>query len=217
MIDYKDLKNGDVIAMIIEEYDEIRIVIVDRVENSATDIHKLYTYAEMEKSSNIFESSLFLEKDEPGYSYNLNDCVIRYAEDEEKIDLYDAIGKHFTEEYDKNWYKHFTDSSYFDIQDYLLDVFCIKVNENDDDLLIPDFVGDIQNHIWDGCCKALGVSNEEIFTEAEESKDKMVSLDKVCTLLKSVIDEDVLVKCGSVIKCMGANDFSEYVRKAMEE
>lgn len=42
-------------------------------------------------------------------------------------------------------------------------------------------------------------------------------LDKVCKWLKENIDEDVLVKCGSVIKCMDADEFSEYFRKAMEE
>lgn len=217
MIDYEDLKNGDVIAMMIQEYDEIRIVIVDRVENSATGIHKLYTYAELETSSSIFEPSLFLEKDEPGYSYNLDDCVIRYAEDEEKIDLYNAIGKNFTEEYDKDWYKHFTDSSYFDIQDYLLDVFCIKVNEYDDDLLIPDFINDIHQFIWDGCCKAMDNMPTNTVVKNKKPQEKMVSLEQVCEWLKNTIDDDVLVKCGSVIKCMDVDDFVLYFRKAMEE
>ena len=216
MIDYKDLKNGDVIAMIIQEYDEIRIVIVDRVENSATGIHKLYTYAEFETSSSTFEPSLFLEKDEPGYSYDLDDCVIRYAEDEEKIDLYNAIGKHFTEEYDKDWYNHFTDSSYFDIHDYLLDVFCIKVNEYDDDLIYPDFVDEIQNHIWHGCCKAMDNMPTNTVVENKKPQEKMVSLEQVCEWLKNTIDDDVLVKCGSVIKCMDIDDFVLYFRKAME-
>ena len=46
---------------------------------------------------------------------------------------------------------------------------------------------------------------------------KMVSLDKVCERLKNTIDDDVLVKCGSVIKCMGVDDFVLYFRKIMEE
>ena len=221
MIDYKDLKNGDVIAMIIQEYDEIRIVIVDRVENSATGIHKLYTYAELETSSSTFESTLFLEKDEPGYSYNLYDCVIRYAEDEEKVDLYNAIGKHFTEEYDKDWYKHFTDSSYFDIQDYLLDVFCIKINEYDDDLLIPDFINDIHQFIWDGCRKAMGVSDTDV-----NKQEKMVSLEKVEEwLTKNFYESYTLNNCGeydldkpyiaSLFDTI--NEMFDDLRKTMEE
>ncbi len=175
MINYTELKRGDVIAMIMQEYDEIRIVIVDRVENSATGIHKLYTYAELETSSSMFESSLFLEKDEPGYSYNLNDCVIRYAEDEEKFDLYNAIGKHFTEEYDKDWYNHFTDSSYFDIQDYLLDVFCINVEEYDNDLIYPDFINEIHTYIWDKLCESMGVTDIDVNEPEMVNKQEFIA------------------------------------------
>lgn len=48
-------------------------------------------------------------------------------------------------------------------------------------------------------------------------QDKMVSLEQVCECLKNIIDDDVLVKCGSVIKCMDVNDFVLYFRKAMEK
>ena len=50
-----------------------------------------------------------------------------------------------------------------------------------------------------------------------EHQEKMVSLDKVCEWLKNTIDDDVLVKCGSVIKCMDVDDFVSYFSKAMEE
>ena len=46
---------------------------------------------------------------------------------------------------------------------------------------------------------------------------KMVSLEDVCEWMKNTIDDDVLVKCGSVIKCMDVDDFVLYFRKAMEE
>lgn len=179
-MDYTDLKRGDVIVMGInpkysDDNDE-RIVIIDRVESNVVYKYMLYTYVELDIST-IGNNDLFLEKEEPGYSYNENEesldsYMFRLATDEEKNKLYNAIGKHFTEEYDKDWYKHFTDSSYFDIQDYLLEIFCIRIDEYDNDLLIPEFVGEIQNHIWDGCCKALGVSN----LETEKPKEKMVSL-----------------------------------------
>ena len=42
-------------------------------------------------------------------------------------------------------------------------------------------------------------------------------IDKACEWLKNTIDDDVLVKCGSVIKCMDVDDFVLYFRKAMEE
>lgn len=50
-----------------------------------------------------------------------------------------------------------------------------------------------------------------------EPQEKMVYLEQVCEWLKNTIDDDVLVKCGSVIKCMDVDDFVLYFRKAMEE
>ena len=51
----------------------------------------------------------------------------------------------------------------------------------------------------------------------EKSQEKMVSLEQACEWLKNTIDDDVLVKCGSVIKCMDVDDFVLYFRKIMEE
>lgn len=51
----------------------------------------------------------------------------------------------------------------------------------------------------------------------EKLQDKMVSLEQVCGCLKNIIDDDVLVKCGCVIKCMNVDEFILYFRKAMEE
>lgn len=152
MLDYTNLKEGEVITM-IDEYDITRIIIVNKVIGN----HRLYTYVELNDVGDVF-----FEKYEPGVYHDLNECVCRNAEDEEKDKLYNAIGKYFTEEYDKDWYKHFTDSSYFDIQDYLLDVFCINVNEYDDDLIYPDFVNEIHTYIWDKLCEAMGVSDIDV-------------------------------------------------------
>lgn len=48
-------------------------------------------------------------------------------------------------------------------------------------------------------------------------RQKKVIIDKACKWLTEKIDEDVLIKCGSVVKCIDAVEFSEYFRKAMEE
>lgn len=171
---YTDLKNGDIVAMIGFD-SEKRIIIVDRIEQDISGDYKLYTYAELDINTNFGEDlELFLEKYEPGYSYNVKDLAFESVEEDEKIKLYNAIGKHFTEEYDVDWYNHFTDSSYFDIQDYLLDVFCIKVEEYDDDLIYPDFVNAIHSYIWIKCCEAVGMTDG-----FEDSKEKMVSVDKI--------------------------------------
>ena len=51
----------------------------------------------------------------------------------------------------------------------------------------------------------------------EKTQEKMVSLEQVCEWLQNTIDDDVLVKCGSVIKCMDVDEFVLYFRKIMEE
>lgn len=182
MMNNEDLKNGDIITL-IDEYDEIRIVIVNKVKESLTGKTMLYTLADLNT-----EDELFLEKYDSDFSYCLNDCVIRPAEDEEKIKLYDALYKNFTEDFDIKWQRHFTDSSYFDIEDYLLDVFCINYKGDDNDLIIyPDFIYEIQKYIWDKCCEAMGYPKDT----DEEYQEKMVSLDNVIKWLKQNTNWDL--------------------------
>ena len=50
-----------------------------------------------------------------------------------------------------------------------------------------------------------------------DTPQKMVSLEDVCKWIKNNVDDDILVKCGSLIKCMDVDDFVLYFRKAMEE
>ena len=173
-MEYTDLKNGDIVVMTHDEYFESRIIIVDRVEQSYTGLYKLYTYAELDIEYDV----LFLEKYEPGFAYDVKYFSFRPAEEEEKIKLYHALGKEFTEEYDKDWYEHFTDSSYYDITDFLVDAFCIKMN---DDYGYPDFLDDIQRYIWRKCCEAVGMPDEN----NEEPKEILISIDKAIKYLEA--------------------------------
>ena len=50
-----------------------------------------------------------------------------------------------------------------------------------------------------------------------EPQEKMVSLEDVCKWIEDNVDDDILVKCGSLIKCMDVNDFILYFRKSMEK
>lgn len=173
----KDLKKGDVI--VFNDYcNDERIVIFDRIEKNAFGELHLYTYAE------FADRSLFLECDEPGYFYILGKDIInyRFATEEEKIKLYNEIGKHFTEEYDKDWYNHFTDSSYFDIKDYLFSVFGIEVGDYDDDLIYPDFINEIHTYIWDKLCKAMNV------TDTDVNKPEMVNKQEFITKVKKWLE-----------------------------
>ena len=51
---------------------------------------------------------------------------------------------------------------------------------------------------------------------ADDTQEKMISLDKACEWLENIIDDDVFINCGAVVKFMQANEFVEYFRKSME-
>ena len=215
-MNYTDLKNGDVI--VLTKYGN-RIVIVNNIKDNKTySSPQLYTYVELD------ENVITFEKDEPGNFYLIENIIFRRSTIEEKTKLYNAIGKHFTEEYDKDWYNHFTDSSYFDIQDYLLDLFCIKVNEYDNDLLYPDFINEIHTYIWDKLCKAMSV------TDTDVNKPEMVNKQKFIDKAKKWFRNNMRVKTTSYSDIWDYSEVDQVVsdfytieemidsfRKAMEE
>lgn len=145
----KQLKTGDVIVIT-----DPRGVEMIAIFNRFGDNNTLYIYIQM---GSLVEE-LYFNDVNWDFPYYLDKIQYRLATDLEKNRLYNALYRYFTEEYDYDWSNHFTDSSYFDILDCLLEVFCIKVNEDDEDFDYPDFVQDIRNYIWDMCCLVLGVS-----------------------------------------------------------
>ena len=162
-MDYRDLKRGDVIVITWGKHN--MLAIFDKFDKTYGNCDALFIYAEMD----MLTDELYFKPKDCEFSYELEDITYRLATEEEKCILYNAIGKYFTEEYDKDWYNHFTDSSYFDIQDCLLDVFRINVREYDDDLIYPDFINEIHNYIWDKLCEVMGVPNKD------ESEPEMVN------------------------------------------
>lgn len=149
-MEYKDFKNGDVIVFKICSGNEM-IAIFNKIETNICGDLELHTYAE------LFEDYLLTECETCGgfYLVGTNVTDFRYATDDEKEKIYNAISKYYTEEYNNEWYNHFNDSSYFKIRDFLLEVFCIKVEEYDNDLLYPDFVNEIHKFIWDKSCAKI--------------------------------------------------------------
>ena len=176
-MNYKDLKNGDVIVFTC--YGDRIAIFNDIKKDDISGQLKFNTYVEF-----VDMRDIFFEKDEPGYSYLMEDVQFRLATEEEKYALYNAIGKYFTEDYDKDWYNHFTDSSYFDIQDFLFDVFCIKVVEYADDLIYPDFINEIQIYIWKTLCKSMGYEDEYNDEFGIELVNKKEFIAKLKTWLK---------------------------------
>ena len=166
-------KNGDVIAIRNPRGVEM-IAIFDKFESDST----LHIYVEFDTS----EVELYFKSDDFDFCYDLNKIEYRLATEAEKENLYYHLFIHFTEDWDHTWMNHFTDSSYFDILDCLLDAFSIKVKE-EDGWDYPDFVQDIRNYIWDECCHALLIESD--IPDITDIPDKMVSLDAVCSWLLS--------------------------------
>ena len=164
-------KNGDVIAIRNPRGVEM-IAIFDKFDESDSTLH---IYVEFDTS----EVELYFKCEECDFCYDLNKIEYRLATDAEKENLYYHLFIHFTEDWDHTWDNHFTDSSYFDILDCLLDAFAIKVSE-EDDWDYPDFVQDIRNYIWDECCHALQILSD---VPNADRPDKMVSLDDVISWL----------------------------------
>jgi hypothetical protein len=212
MVDYTKLKRGDVLA--IKNYNN-RLVIVDEIKCDKTHSSpQIYIYAEL-------DSGLYIrfKKYDMCDFYFFEDIICRYATEDEKNKMYNAIGKHFTEECDKDWYNHFTDSSYFDIQDYLLDVFCINVSEYDDDLIYPDFINEIHTYIWDKLCKAhseaMGVPNT--VEDKPEMVNKQEFIEKAIKWLEKYASDYAISTTGDDDDCIVSIDIVEDFRKAMEE
>lgn len=174
-----NLKKGDVIVMNLG--DQKMLAIFEKFDTTFGKQDELYVYVEM----NMCSKELFFKPGDCEFSYELQYITYRLADDHEKNTLYNAIGKHFTEEYDKDWYNHFTDSSYFDIQDYLFNVFRIEVREYDDDLIYPDFINEIHTYIWDKLCKAMNVTDTDV--NKPEMVNKQEFIEKACEILDSML------------------------------
>ena len=203
-----NLKKGDVI--VINWGDQKMLAIFEKFDTTFGKQDELYVYVEMNMSS----KELFLDDRE--FSYELQDITYRLADDNEKNTLYNAIGKHFVEGHDKYWYNHFTDSSYFDIQDYLFNVFRIEVSEYDDDLIYPDFINEIHTYIWDKLCKAMNVTDTDV--NKPEMVNKQEFIEKACEILDSML---YMRDCGDY-DCVATayddvEDFIDAFKKSMEK
>ena len=167
-------KNGDVIAIRNPRGVEM-IAIFDKFGSNNT----LHIYVEFDTS----EVEIYFKCEDYDFCYDIDKIEYRLATDAEKETIYHHLFDHFTEDWDPSWMNHFTDSSYFDILDCLLDVFSIKVSE-EDGWEYPDFIQDIRNYIWDECCSALQMKSDIPNADSlVDRPDKIVSLDAVSSWL----------------------------------
>lgn len=165
-----NFKNGDVIAIRNPRGIEM-IAIFDKFGSNGT----LHIYVEYDTS----EVELYFKCEDYDFCYDTDKIEYRLATDAEKENLYYHLFLYFTKDWDNTWDNHFTDSSYFDILDCLLESFGIKVSE-EDDWDYPEFVQGIRNYIWDECCNELQIESD---IHLEEYPDKLISLDDVCEWL----------------------------------
>lgn len=49
----------------------------------------------------------------------------------------------------------------------------------------------------------------------ENSREGLIGLEEACKWLQENVFDDVLVQCGSVIKCISAAEFCEYFRESL--
>lgn len=96
---------------------------------------------------------------------------VRFVDDIERRCLFDALVKAF-KDYDLGWAKHFTDSTYDDIRDWLCLEFDIDLDSFADNIIIGnnsplvDTIYEITNYIWEALCKETG-NYQEKTTEPE--------------------------------------------------
>jgi hypothetical protein len=80
---------------------------------------------------------------------------VREAYGAERVCLYDALVKAF-KDHDLGWDKHFTDSTYDDIRDWLCWEFDVDINLLPNDSALLETIYEITNYIWDVLCKETG-------------------------------------------------------------
>lgn len=165
-MNYKDIKHGDIIN-IKGIFGVSCIGIFHKFLNDVLILHCV-TFKDLDKY-------VAFETDEKKYCFFSIDAIksCELATDDEVKLLYTNIIKHYTEYVDTNWSKYFTDSTYYEVQDW----FALKCAYNTDDEY-PFFVYEFNDFAWNYLCNEIGYVEEE-------DDEKMVS---VKTVLKWIED-----------------------------
>ena len=135
---------------------------------------------------------------------------VREATNEEKLVLYDELVRGF-KDHDLGWANHFTDSSYFDILDWLAWEFDVDLDAHQNTPL-GETIHEIQNYIWDALCKETG--NYHACTDYVEPEmvNKQEFIEKAKAWLKTK-NETCMFELEMIL---GSNFIEDFV-KAMEE
>lgn len=114
--------------------------------------------------------------------------TIREAHDFEKKLLFDVLVRGF-KDHDLGWANHFTDSSYFDIFDWLCYEFNIDIESLDprNPSPIEHTINEIQKYIWDALCKETG--NYHACTDYVEPE--MVNKDEFVAKVRNWLEKHI--------------------------
>jgi hypothetical protein len=141
------------------------------------------------------------------------------ASEKEKMNLYRVLFEHFTKVHCPDWYVYFTDSTYFEISNYLLDLFCIDVDYYYNALDMYEFIYGIQKYIWDECRKIMDVVDNEV--ENDSSDLKVVRVSKAVRFLEDkLLDSEgnySTLEFLSIIGYSSIRDFIDDFKKSMCE
>lgn len=110
-------------------------------------------------------------------------ALVRKATDVEREYLYKVLVKAF-KDHDLGWDKHFTDSTYFDILDWLAWEFNVDLEANQNTSL-GETINKIQNYIWDALCKETG--NYQACTDYVEPE--MVNKDEFIAKVRNWLEK----------------------------
>ena len=108
---------------------------------------------------------------------------VREAYGAERVRLYDALVKAF-KDYDLGWDKHFTDSTYDDIRDWLCWEFNVNLDSLADNDPLADTIYEIIDYIWDALCEETGNYRDCADYVEPEMVNKQEFIEKVVKYLE---------------------------------
>ena len=133
---------------------------------------------------------------------------VREAYGAERVCLYDALVKAF-KDHDLGWDKHFTDSTYDDIRDWICWEFDVDINLLPNDSALPETIYEITNYIWDALCKETG--NYQACTDYVEPE--MVNKAEFIAKAKAWVKNCFIGPFGKGMADNIANEFETYMKE----
>ena len=179
---------GQILYISRPEYGEAYISILTGTSphHEGTMIHTCCDLTIHEYSGEMYEAGVtFARGNSSMLDVDVNFEEIRLAEDFEKKMLFNALVRGF-KDHDLNWNKPFTDSTYFDILDWLAWEFNVETSSNG--MSQPDPIEtamyEIQDYIWDELCKETGNYKEETTKPVPEMVNTQEFIEKACKIYR---------------------------------